>query len=78
MHEIDDTTEAMRLCGRCGGNAFYWRTAVVAGDSDAPNGSAGARAHHQPAWTCMNCGLIEPHERRERCESAPRDERRQA
>jgi len=62
--DIDDHTEAMRLCPRCGGNAFYWRTAIVAGTSHAPAGSNAAKAHQQPAWTCLSCGLIEPHERR--------------
>ena len=76
MHELDDSAEAMRSCGRCGGNAFYWRTAVVAGNPAAPRGSSAANTHHQPAWTCMTCGLIEPHERRGRPMAAPVEERR--
>jgi ribosomal protein S27AE len=77
MQEFDDTTEAMRLCSRCGGNAFFWRTAIVAGNPDAPRGSSVASTHHQPAWTCMNCGYIEPHERRMRAEPVGVRERRQ-
>jgi predicted nucleic-acid-binding Zn-ribbon protein len=76
MHEIDNTAQAMRSCGHCGGTAFYWRTAIVAGDPRAPRGSAGARVHHQPAWSCMNCGSIEPHERRIHAEPAWTEERR--
>ena len=68
MHEIDDETEAMRLCARCGGNAFYWRSAVVAGDPERSPSSPASKPHHQPAWTCMSCGYIEPHERRTRRE----------
>ena len=51
-------------CARCGGRALYWQTAVVPGDPMAPPRSSRAIAHHQPAWTCLNCGFIEPHERR--------------
>jgi hypothetical protein len=77
MHEFDDSAEAMRSCARCGGNAFYWRTAVVAGNPAAPGGSSlVGNTHHQPAWTCMTCGLIEPHERRVRPASALVEERR--
>ena len=68
MHELDEATEAMRLCARCGGNAFYWRTAIVARQADAPAGTPTAEAQHQPAWTCMSCGYMEPHERRTRQE----------
>lgn len=67
MHELDEVTEAMRLCARCGGNAFYWRTAIVARHADAPETST-PQAQHQPSWTCMSCGYIEPHERRTRRE----------
>jgi ribosomal protein S27AE len=63
MHEFEDTTEAMRLCSRCGGNAFFWRTAIVAGNPAEPRGSAGAQTRRQPAWTCMSCGYMEPDER---------------
>ena len=62
MPEIDDRAEASKDCARCGARAFYWRTAVVAGDPHSL--AARAAAVHQPAWTCMHCGYIEPHERR--------------
>jgi predicted nucleic-acid-binding Zn-ribbon protein len=62
MREIDDEAQATKDCSRCGGRAFYWRTAVVAGNRGAA--SLQIQAFHQPAWTCMNCGYIEPHDRR--------------
>lgn len=67
MHEIDEAAEAMKDCSRCGGRAFYWRTAIVAANPHAPRPRNQSAAHHQPAWTCLNCGYIEPHERREPC-----------
>jgi len=66
MHELDDEAAATRDCSRCGGRAFYWRSAIVAGNPRAARGPAGASGRHQPAWTCMHCGYIEPHERRQR------------
>ena len=69
MHEIDEAAEVMRDCSRCGGRAFYWRSAVVAANPRLPRSVS---HRHQPAWTCLNCGYIEPHERRKR----PTDERR--
>ena len=64
MHGIDDEAGATKDCARCGARAFYWRTAVVATDLQSPQSSQAA-AHRQPAWTCMNCGYIERHERRD-------------
>jgi len=75
MHEIDEGAEATRDCTRCGGRAFFWRTAVVARDPHEPDWHLGRPAHHTPAWTCMNCGYIEPHERR-RATAADTAERR--
>lgn len=72
MHEGDGRDEA-RLCFRCGGRAFYWRTAVIPGDPYAPRGSNRAAPRYQPAWTCITCGNVEPHERRAR----PTDEGRE-
>ena len=63
MHEIDEAAEAMRDCSRCGGRAFYWRSAIVAANPRATRLRARI-ASHQPAWTCLNCGYVEPHERR--------------
>ncbi len=63
MHQIDDDAEAMKDCARCGGRAFYWRSAVVAVNPREIRLSAAA-GRRQPAWTCLNCGYIEPHERR--------------
>jgi ribosomal protein L37E len=65
MHEIDETAEAMKDCARCGGRAFYWRTAIVAADPQASRPRNHNAARQQPAWTCLHCGYIEPHERRE-------------
>lgn len=53
-----------RGCSRCGGTAIYWKTAVIPGDTFAPPGSNRAFAHAQPAWICLDCGYLEPHERR--------------
>jgi hypothetical protein len=64
MPEIDDEAGASKDCARCGARAFYWRTAVVAGDPQFPQ-LRDPVAHRQPAWTCMNCGYIERHERRD-------------
>jgi hypothetical protein len=64
MHEIDDYAAATKDCARCGARAFYWRSAVVAGNPRSPF-SDRPGAVRQPAWTCMNCGYIEPHERRD-------------
>ena len=66
MRENDDATHTAKDCARCGGRAFYWRTAMIPGDPRAPRGSNRAAAHEQPAWTCMNCGYLEPHDRRAR------------
>jgi predicted nucleic-acid-binding Zn-ribbon protein len=76
MHEIDDEAEAMKDCARCGGRAFYWRTAVVAGDPQASQWRGNGAPRRQPAWTCMNCGYIEPHERRESEASPPQAQQR--
>jgi hypothetical protein len=62
MRELDNEAAATRDCSRCGGRAFYWRSAIVVGD---PQGHTGPGLRHQPAWTCMYCGYIEPHERRQ-------------
>jgi hypothetical protein len=62
MHELDNEAGATRDCGRCGGRAFYWRSAIVLED---PHSRTPISARHQPAWTCMFCGYIEPHERRQ-------------
>jgi ribosomal protein L37E len=62
MREIGDEAQATKDCARCGGRAFYWRTAIVAAN---PRGSSPSiQGFHQPAWTCMHCGYLEPHERR--------------
>jgi ribosomal protein L37E len=76
MREIDDEAEATKDCARCGGRAFFWRTAVVAGSPQAPSWRTHAAAHQQPAWTCMTCGYIEPHERRTRQDARPAPEQR--
>ena len=64
MQDIDEAAEVMRDCSRCGGRAFYWRSAIVAANPQAAR-SRSRMARHQPAWTCLNCGYLEPHERRE-------------
>jgi ribosomal protein L37E len=64
MRSFEDETKATKVCGRCGGRAFYWRTALVPGDPEAPLGSRRGESHYQPAWTCLACGYLEPHERR--------------
>jgi ribosomal protein L37E len=64
MHEIDERAAATKDCSRCGARAFYWRSAFMAGNPRAASWRSGAAAHRQPAWTCMHCGFIEPHERR--------------
>jgi hypothetical protein len=65
---VDDqpATDEVKDCCRCGGRAFFWKTAIVPGDPLAPRGSNRSTAHYQPAWTCINCGYIEPQERRAR------------
>jgi hypothetical protein len=68
MHEIDDCAAATKDCVRCGARALYWRSAVVAGDPQSLFANRPG-AVRQPAWTCMHCGYIEPHERRS---AAPR------
>lgn len=65
MHEIDNAAGATKDCARCGARAFYWRSAVVAGDPQELQSRSDSAAHRQPAWTCMNCGYIERHERRD-------------
>jgi ribosomal protein S27AE len=76
MHDIDTAAGATKDCARCGGRAFYWRSAVMPGDPQVPSWRSHAVAHHQPAWTCMNCGYIEPHDRRQPITRPPEDERR--
>jgi hypothetical protein len=71
MTARDEHSKATKDCERCGGRAFYWRTAIIPGDPLAPRGSNRAAAHSQPAWTCMNCGYIEPHDRRGRAAVEP-------
>jgi ribosomal protein L37E len=66
----DDPTKPSKPCARCGGNAFYWRQAVVPGDPVAPRGSRRGESHYQPAWQCLNCGYLEPDERRSRASRA--------
>jgi hypothetical protein len=61
---------AAKECRRCGGRASYLPAATVPGDPMAPPRSHRASAHQQPAWTCLNCGYIEPHERRTRVGAA--------
>jgi hypothetical protein len=61
---LSDPGPATKDCLRCGGRALYWRTAMVPGDPLAPRGSGRALAHEQPAWTCINCGHLDAHERR--------------
>lgn len=63
---------ATRSCNLCRGKAIYWRTAIIPGDAHAPRSSNRALAHSQPAWVCLECGHMEPHDRRER--DAERDE----
>lgn len=63
MHYLDDAAHATKDCARCGARAFYWRTAIVAHDPHPSHGMP-APSERQPAWTCMTCGYIEPHERR--------------
>ena len=70
MHDIDDEAGATKDCARCGARAFYWRSAVVAADPGASQPISRSVPHRQPAWTCMNCGHIERHERRESTRSA--------
>lgn len=66
MRDLEQDTGATKICSRCGGRAFYWRTAIVPGDPLAPRGSRRGEAHYQPAWQCLNCGYLEPQERRAR------------
>ena len=75
MHELDDEAAATKDCSRCGGRAFYWRSAFVAADPRAPRGTR-VSGRHQPAWTCMHCGYVEPHDRRQHAIPSPTDERR--
>jgi hypothetical protein len=63
MHHLDEDAHAMKDCSRCGARAFYWRTAIVARDPHSADAMQ-QPSQRQPAWTCMNCGHIEPHERR--------------
>ena len=58
------STQDVKACRRCGGQALYWRDAIVPGDPVAPRGSRRAIAHQQPAWVCVSCGQLEPEERR--------------
>ena len=62
MSSAEDATA--KDCIRCGGRALYSVSAVVPGDPMAPSRSRRAIAHEQPAWTCLSCGHLEPHERR--------------
>jgi hypothetical protein len=66
----DGRTDAVKDCCRCGGRAFYWDAAIIPGDPLAPRGSHRGTAHYQPAWTCINCGHVEPQERRGRAHSS--------
>lgn len=66
MAEPDPQNNGVRSCNRCRGKAIYWETAIVPGDVFAPPGSNRAYAHAQPAWVCMDCGFLEPHDRRTR------------
>ena len=66
MRDADENTESTKTCEICGGHAFYWHTAIVPGDPDAPRGSRRGQPHFQPAWKCLDCGHLEPHERRAR------------
>jgi hypothetical protein len=66
MLESTNRQTPVRVCLRCGGTPMFWRTALVPGDPWAPRASHRAFAHHQPAWVCMDCGSIEPHDRRAR------------
>lgn len=66
MAEPDLPRNGVRPCSRCRGEAIYWETAIVPGDVFAPPGSNRAYAHAQPAWVCLECGALEPHERRTR------------
>jgi hypothetical protein len=73
MHQPDDQNPRTKDCPRCGGRALYWRNAIVPGDPLVPRGSSRAIAHPQPAWTCISCGHMDPHERRARAnDDAPR------
>jgi len=64
MRDADDKIESTKTCELCGGHAFYWHTAILPGDPDAPRGSRRRHPHFQPAWKCLDCGHLEPHERR--------------
>ena len=64
MSRIDSTEHAVKDCSRCGGRAVYVESALVPGDPAAPRGSHRGVAHQQPAWRCINCGHVEPQERR--------------
>ena len=66
MRDADHHSHEKRTCALCGGHAFYWDTAVVPGDPGAPRGSRRGQPHVQPAWKCLDCGHLEPHERRAR------------
>ena len=70
MAESDLRTNGAKSCSRCCGKTIYWETAIVPGDVFAPPGSNRAYAHAQPAWVCLDCGFLEPHDRRTR----PHDE----
>jgi ribosomal protein S27AE len=60
----DAHAQDVKRCPRCEGQTFYWPDAIVPGDPVAPRGSRRAVAHHQPAWSCVACGHLEPEERR--------------
>ena len=66
MRKVEGSTHSVKDCSRCGGRAVYWETAIVPGDPRAPRGSNRGTAHYQPAWTCINCGFVEPRDRRMR------------
>jgi hypothetical protein len=76
QHDIGSGAQAIKSCAQCGGTAYYWRTAIIAGNPAAPPTSGAAKAHQQPAWSCLSCGLFEPHERRVFHDPDYREERR--
>jgi hypothetical protein len=64
MTRYDDEREEAKACERCGGRAVYRPTAIVPGNPLAPRGSRSAESHPQPAWQCIECGHLVPHDRR--------------
>lgn len=64
MRSFEEDSTQTRICARCGGRAFYSSSAVVPGDPVAPRGSRRSEPHVQPAWQCLACGYVEPHDRR--------------